>query len=51
MCKERVKKELREVRKSMWKVKFEISEVKQEWKKGQRRENVIVKRDENKNKS
>ena len=46
MCKVRVKRKLREVRKSMWKVKFEISMFKREWKKGQKREIVIVKRDE-----
>ena len=51
MCKVRVKRKLREVRKRMWKVKFEISKVKQKWKKGQKREIVIVKRDENKNES
>ena len=30
MCKVRVKRKLREVRKSMWKVKFEISKDKRE---------------------
>ena len=51
MCKVRVKRKLREVRKSMLKAKFEISKVKREWKKGQKREIVSVKRDENKNES
>ena len=30
MCKERVKRELKEVRKSMWKLSFELNKAKQE---------------------